>query len=87
MKYLTLLSYCVYVLDAYLNLISMGETEQETIGYYVYLEIIILTFSHIRYIIPGFKVGPSLYASAGRTVVGAFRLIRPPTHTEVLFFH
>ena len=62
MKYLT---YCFYGLDAYLNPISIGETEEETIGYYIYLEIIIfLTFFHISHIrsciIPGFKVGPYL---------------------------
>ena len=44
----------------------MGETEEETIGCYIYLEmsteiIIFDVFSNIRYIIPGFKVEPSLY--------------------------
>ena len=28
-------------LDPYLNPISMGETEEETIGFHIYLEIII----------------------------------------------
>ena len=40
----------------------MGETEGETIGYHIHLEIVIFyVCSHIRYIIPWFKVGPSLY--------------------------